>query len=474
MKRSRVLFSFFALVVINSIAFAGPFQQEAESALKKAGLKLEDLGVYVGGAEGKPLMDLHGAKVMIPASVTKILTAGAVLHFFPPGTRFKTQLLSDGKIEGTHLKGSLYLKGGGDPSFVSETMWVLVNNFTRSGIKTIDGDLVVDDSLFDKLRFDPSRQSQRVDRAYDAPTGAMSFNWNSVNIYVRPGKKVGEKAEVFLDPENEYLKLANKVKTVAGRKSEVMADRKDDEDGDGDLVSVSGSIGTEANEMVIYKNIYNPDLWSGFNLKAFLNQRGITLKGKIRSGATSENATLLAEVESKPVEQILADMNKFSNNYVAEMLTKQMGSLNSKPGSMAAGMEAIREFLKTLGVSKEEYSIINPSGFTRDNRLSATALWKVLRHIQQQFLFSPEFISSLPIAGVDGTLKKRMRDTEAERAVRAKTGLLNGVVALAGYAGRKDGKVFPFVFLYNGNADESKVRNTVDHILVKLIEAPSL
>lgn len=463
-------FSLMLMIFMGGPVWAASFQQEAESTLKKAGLKLDDFGIIVGNEEKQLLFEHRSKQLVIPASVTKIITAGAVLNFFPPGTKFKTQLVSDAKIDGSILKGSLYLKGAGDPSFVSETMWVLVNNFVRSGVRTIEGDLIVDDTLFDQLRFDPSRQSQRVDRAYDAPTGAMSFNWNSVNIFVRPGKRAGDKAEVFLDPENEYLRLANHVKTVSGKKNEVVADRKDDDDGFGDLITVSGHIGTESNEMVIYKNVMRPDFWSGFNLKAFLAQRGIVVKGKVKTGAASESANMLAEVESKPVELILADMNKFSNNYVAEMLSKQLGAQKSKPGSISTGMEVIRDYLKVLGVSKEEYVLTNPSGFTRDNRLTPTALWKVLRHIQQQFRFSPEFISSLPIAGVDGTLKKRMRDSEAERAVRAKTGLLNGVVALAGYAGRKDGKVVPFVFLYNGNADDSKVRNAVDQVLIKLIE----
>lgn len=456
-------------VLFSPSSVASANWSEAESIIRKAKLKVDDFSIFVGNEEKTPLMEHHSGRQLIPASVTKLLTAGAILHNFPPGTRFKTQLLSDGRISNGQLTGALYLKGGGDPSFVSETLWVLVNNFVRTGVKTIDGDLVVDDSLFDQLRFDPSRESQRVDRAYDAPTGAMSFNWNSVNIYIRPGK-VGEKAEVFLDPENEYVRLTNKVKTTGGGDNEVIADRKDDPDGNGDLITVSGKISSKSNEMVIYKNVVRPDLWSAYNLKAFLQQRGIQVKGKIRPGITPAPANLLAEVDSKPVEQILADMNKFSNNFVAEMLTKQLGALKSKPGSIAGGMNAIRDFLQGLGIPKEEYTIINPSGFTRENKFSALTLWRVLRYVGQKFQMAPEFISSLPIAGVDGTMKKRLRDAEVARTVRAKTGLLNGVVSLAGYAGRKDGKVIPFVFLYNGNADDSHVRQTVDQILIKIVE----
>lgn len=442
---------------------------EAESIIKRSKLKLDDFGIFVGTDAKTPMIERNSSKQLIPASVTKLLTAGAVLEHFPPGTKFKTQLVSEAKIDKGSLRGALYLKGAGDPSFVSETMWVLVNNFLRTGVKTVEGDIVVDDSLFDQQRFDDSRQSQRVDRAYDAPTGAMSFNWNSVNIYVRPGKP-GEKAEVYLDPENDYLRLTNKVKTVSGGTNEVIADRK--ENGSGDLITVSGKIGAGSNEMVIYKNVMRPDLWSGSNLKSFLRQRGIEVKGRVRAATAPSSAKVLAEVESKPIEQILADMNKFSNNYVAEMLTKQLGTIKGAPGTIEKGMDVIHDFLKSLGIPKNDFIVINPSGFTRDNRFSALTMWKVLASMQEHFQMAPEFISSLPIAGVDGTMKRRMKASNGERAVRAKTGLLNGVVSLAGYAGRKDGKVIPFVFLYNGNADDSHVRRTVDQILIKIIESP--
>lgn len=446
---------------------AAPLNAEFEKIIRSKKLNPDQFSFFAGKNSQQILADRTSGNAMIPASVTKLATASAFLHHYQPGTKLKTQLLGPVPVDG-RLQGNIVLKGGGDPSFVSETMWVLVNNFTRTGVKVIEGDILVDDTLFDQERFDSSRLKDRVDRAYDAPTGAMSFNWNSVNIVFRPGRKVGENGQVFLDPENSYMKFSGKITTVGGKKVALNADR--DEATDGDLIKVSGQIGIEVPEHIIFKNITKPDLWAGYNLKAFLSQRGIEVKGKVRAASAPSSAILLAEVESKPVEQMVADMNKFSNNYVAEMLTKHLGVLKKKPGSIANGMEVIRDFLTdTVKIKSSEFTLTNPSGLTRDNRMSAKGLWQLLQFNRDQFKTMPEFFVSLPIAGVDGTLKKRMVGTRGERFVRAKTGLLNGVVSLAGYAGHTDGNIIPFVMFYNGNADESVVRQAMDQMAIQIV-----
>lgn len=444
-------------------------EQQIEKALQRIGDWKAHSTILIAEKPDRVLFAHQANEALIPASVTKIVTAAAVLKHFPPGTKMKTQILSAAPIEGEVLKGDLYLKGGGDPGFVSETMWFLVNHFLRSKIRKIEGNIVVDDRLFDSLRFDPSRQKERVDRAYDAPTSAMSFNWNSINVFVRPGLKVGDAASVFLDPENSYTELKADVKTVkAGGEASVDVER--DETKTGDVVIVRGKIPVDSKEITVFKNITKPDLWSGSQLKSFLAQRGVQVSGGVKSGETPRDARVLAEAESKPVEQMIADMNKFSNNYVAEMLTKNLGVIRSTPGSIEKGMEIVNEYMKALGNPTGEFKLQNPSGFTRANRLSAKALWNVLWDMKSQLLFEPEFLTSLPIAGVDGTLKKRMKGTPAERWVRAKTGYLTNVVSLAGYAGRPDGRVIPFVLIYNGSADEGKVRSAFDQVMQVLVQ----
>lgn len=390
-----------------------------------------------------------------PASISKILTAFGVLKKFPLGQKFYTKLFYDGK--------NLYLQGGGDPAFVSENLWYLVNEFTRSEIKEIKGNIIVDDTLFDKVRFDISREKQRVDRAYDSPVGAMSFNWNAVNIFVKPSKVAGEKARVKIDPDNDYFDLVNNTTTVSGNgKKELVATISNEEK----LITVSGDVPLDMKEKGIFKSVKEPDLWAGANLEYFLGQRDIVVSGKVLAGRVPENAELVATYESKNLAYMLSDMNKFSNNFVAEMLTKNLAAQNVKSNaSLKMGVQAIREELAKIDIGTNEIVFENPSGLTRENSFSAATLNKVLTNIKNDFSVYPIFLDGLPIAGVDGTLKKRMKNSLAEGWVRAKTGYLDGVVSLAGYAGRRDGKVLTFSFLYNGPRDEAIVREVFDQLI---------
>jgi D-alanyl-D-alanine carboxypeptidase/D-alanyl-D-alanine-endopeptidase (penicillin-binding protein 4) len=402
----------------------------------------------------EPVFALNENTKKIPASISKILTSFAVLKKFPLGQKFYTKLFYDGN--------NLYLQGGGDPGFVSENLWFLVNEFTRSDIKEIKGNIIVDDSLFDKVRFDESRESQRVSRAYDSPVGAMSFNWNAVNIFVKP-IKIGQKARVKIDPDNDYYELVNNTNTVSGiPKKELVVNISNTEK----LIIVSGDVAHDMKEKAIFKSISEPDMWSGHSLVYFLEQRDISVAGKVISGKVPKSAELVATSESKNLAYILADMNKFSNNFVAEMLTKNLAALDVKSGaSLRNGVVVIREELSKIGIGPNEIIIENPSGLTRDNSFSASALNKVLTAVKNDFSIYPIFLDGLPIAGVDGTLKRRMKNSMAEGWVRAKTGYLDGVVSLAGYAGRRDGKVFTFSFLYNGPRDEAIVREAFDQLL---------
>ncbi|MCB0370615.1 MAG: D-alanyl-D-alanine carboxypeptidase/D-alanyl-D-alanine-endopeptidase [Bdellovibrionales bacterium] len=427
-----------------------------------------ELGLIItssNNGSSKLILDINANKKMIPASITKVLTSAAVLNSFPPGYKFKTQLLlaKDSMNKDSSYKGDICLKGGGDPSFVSENMWYLVNKFSRLGFDKIKGNIIVDDTLFDSVRFDESRQEHRVDRAYDAPVGAMSFNWNSVNIFIRPSSK-GKPPRVFIDPDVPMFKVNNKAVTSAGSGNGLSVDKGKQD------ITITGSIGENSNEIVFYKNIKEPDIWSGENLKLFLAQRDIKVTGNIVRGACPKNFEMVSEYESKSIESILTDMNKFSNNFVAEMLTKNLSLSQSEKGNLGMGMKVINDYLKSIKLPKDSFEVYNPSGLTRENKITPKSMVLVLERLHNNFSVFPEFVSSLPIAGIDGTLKKRMKGSAAERWVRAKTGYLTNVVALAGYAGRSDGNVYQFAFIFNGRTDESKIKNTFDKILNILLE----
>ncbi len=409
--------------------------------------------------EAGEVFSLNADQKKNPASLSKILTTFAVLKKLPLGHKFYTRLYSDGE--------NLYLQGGGDPTFVSENLWYMVNEFKRSGIKTVKGNVVVDDSLFDRVRFDDSRQDRRVDRAYDSPVGAMSFNWNAVNIFVKPAK-TGGKAHVTVDPEGDFFTLINNTNTVHGASKKELTVNISNFDR---LITVSGEVSVGDKEKAIYKAVAEPDIWSATNLINFLQQRGISVEGRVVAGAVPASAELVTVFESKSLPSILADMNKFSNNFVAEMLTKNMAAQEQKSGAnLKRGVELIREELVKIGISRDEVTLVNPSGLTNENAFSAASLNKVLSHIKKDFSIYPIFLDGLPIAGIDGTLKNRMKGTLAEGWIRAKTGRLDAVYSLAGYAGKRDGKVLTFSFLYNGPQDEVRVREAFDQLLIHSIK----
>lgn len=448
----------FLFILLNfSLAEAAVTEESILKIFHQQKINADHLSIEIRKND-KTVHSINAKTLKSPASVSKLMTTYAVLQKLPLGFRFKTQLFLSGD--------TLYIKGSGDPSFVSEKMWFLVNELVRSKITSVK-DIVVDESLFDSVRFDESRESSRVDRAYDAPVGAMSFNWNAINIFIRPTKSE-EKAAVYLDPDTDYYQLKNSTQTVSNNPKKDLAVAVSNSEKE---ISVSGQINSDSLEKVIYKSIDDPGLWTGYQLKSFLKQRDILVSGKIRKDKVPLGATLVASSESKSLAEILADMNKFSNNFVAEMLTKTLAAQETKQSaSLKKGVEIIHQQLQNLGLTTKDYLIVNPSGLTAENRLSAYAGNEILTAMKNDFRTYSLVLESLPIAGIDGTLKKRMKNSVAEGWVRAKTGYLDTVVALAGYAGQKNGNIFTFTFLYNGPRDEAIVREAFDQVLIMLLK----
>lgn len=446
----------------------GDLQAKMDRILRGSAIPQSQVGlvVYELNKDGQPMVYSHNeGQDFIPASVTKIATGTTVLARLGPSFKFQTTLWSSGKVIDGVLKGDLILLGGGDPGFVSESMWFLVNEFVRTGIRKIEGDIVVDDSQFDFIRMDASRDPERVDRAYDAPVGAMSFNWNSINIFVRP-TGIGTPPAVILDPIDNGFKVDNRAKTKTNGGNHLEISRV------GNRILVAGTIGLDQPEVTAFKNIDDPVEWSGHNLQFFLKQRGITVTGSVVSGRKPESAKFLAKAESKPVSFHVADMLKFSNNYVAEMLTKNLAAQNgTTPATLEQGMKLIRSSLQEIGIKESRFTLLNPSGLSRKNRIKPVDLAKILLYAQKNFPWFAEFLSALPLSGLDGTLKKRMKDGSAQGWVRAKTGNLAGVAALAGYAGRKDGTVRAFAFIFNGKNDLCEsARHLFDALATELVQ----
>ncbi len=461
------------LLLTLALPVQGADRERLRAAVAASGLPADSLTLMVvAHDQGRKhtVLDHNAHQALIPASVTKLVTAAAVLREIPLGTRFDTLLVSDAPLSGVTLAGDLVMVGRGDPSLVSETLWLLANRLANAGIGIIDGDILVDDSYFDAIYLDPSRDTRRSEMAYDAPISALSFNWNAVAFSVAPGAAPGAPARVLVEPDSGLVQVRNSATTVPGQGiSRLVASRVAGPPGEGDTLVVSGEIGVNANPFEGYRNITQPALWSGANLKLYLGYRGIQVNGDVRPGRAPAGSRLLARVEGRPVEQLVVDMNKVSSNFIAEMLTKQLPARRGMPGTMADGMAILEDYVAGLGVDRDEFVLRNPSGLTRMNRLSAASLVRVLDDMAGDFRVANEFLASLPIAGIDGTLERRMAGTPARGWLRAKTGYVDGVVSLAGFAGTASGERHTFAFIYNGPAPAHQVRALFDQLGALLV-----
>lgn len=458
-----------ALLLFLSLPSLALDGERLTAAVTASGLPADSFTLLVvaqrPGEQPRTVLDLNAHSPLIPASVTKLVTAAAVLRHIPLGTRFETRLLSAAPVEGAVLAGDLIMEGRGDPSLVSETLWLLANELASTGIRVIAGDILVDDSYFDDNYLDASRDTRRSDHAYDAPVGALSFNWNAVALTVSPGPAAGDPAQVKVEPDSPYVRVRNTASTVAGNGIDKLVVSRIPGT-EGDTLAVSGEIGVSASPFEGYRNITDPARWSGENLKLYLGYRGIEVKGEVRKGRPAAESRLLAQMEGRQVQQLVTDMNKVSSNFIAEMLTKQLAARRTPdtPATLAAGTSVLEDYLAGLGIDRREFVLKNPSGLTRMNRLSAAALVAMLDDMASDFRIASEFIASLPIAGIDGTLEERMVDSPAHGWLRAKTGYIDGVVSLAGYAGSAGGERYTFAFIYNGPAPARRVQGLFDRL----------
>ena len=493
-----------------------------KNTVKNSGILTKNLGIMIK-ADQQLIYGLNVKKSFVPASLTKIFTAGALLDLLPPALKFSTWFLADKQPVGGQLTGNLYLKGGGDPAFVSESLWNLVNHLTRTHLKEVEGDLVLDDTRFDRVlrgkRLAPS------DRSYDSPVSALSFNWSVANIYVRPGKQAGSKADVTIDPSDLYFSfIQNKTRTLAaGNTTNIRIKRGPDCNKNSFLthvrfsknagklspstspgrICIHGKMPLNYPEILFYKNIAYPTLWTGWNAIAFLKQRGINIQGNIRRGKTPPHTVPLASWHGKTLTENIRLMMKHSNNFMVEMMVKNLALYEhqtkwkhcgqnkkkhrllwekevlknakkkftnretKKAGSLKTGLKFIRQHIQhCLKIPTGRYSLIQPSGLSQKNHFQPRHLMMALEYWNKHPL-QPEFESALPLAAQDGTLKERL--TNAPLKVHAKTGHLNGVAGLAGTVRTSNKNKYLFVFIFNGPEKQSSKAKQLFKNLIHLL-----
>jgi D-alanyl-D-alanine carboxypeptidase/D-alanyl-D-alanine-endopeptidase (penicillin-binding protein 4) len=448
-----------------------PLLQRADRALAVEALRGAQLAALVIDAtDGSILFAREPDRALIPASNQKLLTALAALDHFGPTHRFTTSVQADALPGPEGSVSSLYIRGGGDPALTSENWWRLAADLRRSGLRRV-GDLVLDDGAFDTERWHPSWGAVSS-RAYHAPIGALAANYGAFAVEVQPGPGPGRSARVALDPPVPYLELQSLARTgPPGRPTRLVVERQAGEARE--RVAVSGLVASRSPERIFYRSVANPTLYAGAVLRWQLRAHGIEVAGTARRGRVPESAVEILAFEGRPLGEIARLFLKYSNNMIAEALVKAMGSdASGEPGSWPAGMAELERRLRALGLSLDGARLVDGSGLSRENRVAPRLLTEALLVARRSFDFGPELIAALPIASADGTLEDRAEGAAGE--VRGKTGLLDRVVSLSGYARSEAGRELVFSLLVNGfRSSDAQAMRAVDGFAQALVGARS-
>ena len=443
---------------------AKTLEQLVKDQVKKSGAKSSLVGIAVIGHKGQLRVLINADKPLKPASNMKIFTTVTGLELLGADHQYSTRLISTGALEKGAIVGDMIVRGTGDPNisgrFHDGDPVFLFRHWARKlkelGLREISGNLVADDSYFDNVRFLAGWNPKDRGKPFSAQVSPLSLNDNCVEIRVVPGA-VGKPAKVELSPASSFVTVSGAPGTVSGKKAAVIAGSVD-----GKKISIKGTIGTGAKE---WRSgpiaIDDPALFFVHSFAAVLKKEGIKLRGDIvRLGETdvpgggsvpgktvSAVEKILLEHNSR-LEVDIPVINKGSQNLHAELLLKTVGKKIKGEGSVAGGGKAVSRMLDNLGIAKKGLVVADGSGLSHNNRVTARQLVSILNGVRSKPYYEL-FWKSLPVAGVDGTLKKRFTSKKSLVGnVFAKTGYIRGVSALSGFV-RKGKTVWSFSILCN-------------------------
>ena len=479
------------------------FRARVEAALQEAQAQKALWGVLVADRDtGETLYELNSEKFFTPASNAKIFTSALALAELGPAYQFHTTLESAASIgEDGRLSGDLIFVGRGDPDIsnrmfpyagksehdgpVEKILGELADSAVAKGLKEVDGDIVGDDSYFP---YDPYPAGWSIGDlffTYGAPIGAIAFNDNSLRVVVQPGASAGDAVSILIEPEAAQGGVTLEITTgPADGKPDFAVVREPGTN----FILLRGIIPVGHAAMDLDLAITEPAETVARTLKQLLEARGVRVIGGVRvrhapPPDTSDagdlppapmvpvaNPFVLAQHNSQPLLESIRVMNKISQNLHAELLLRTVAREKTGIGVTEAGIKIEQDFLKAAGVADGDVALSDGSGLSRDDLVTPRAVVTLLRYAVRQS-WGEDYLSTLPIAGVDGTLENRMKSTPASGLIQAKTGGLEHVHALSGFATTLRGEHLVFSIFGNNNAAHGHdATEAIDAIGVAMVE----
>jgi len=433
------------------------------------------------------LADISSDRLFVPASAAKLFTAALAFTRLGPEYRFLTRIVAASPPdEDGRLKGDLVLVGGGDPSLdgrpqsapsgqgsarlaaIEQLAWQVI----QRGVRRIEGDIIGDDSAYPWEPYPEGRSQEDALWHYGAPVGALSISENRVVLTLSPGRVDGEPARLRLNPRLEFFVIDNRVRTVVAGETRIEVERLP---GSRQL-KLWGTISRRSGATSRLVALDDPAEYAAAALHDALTRLGVQVDGRSRARHAYSNETTarmeapieLARHQSPPLSEILSFTLQESPNLHAELLLREVGRVRRQSGTRQAGLDELKDLLQQASIPAEECQLVDGSGLSRYSLITPRALTALLGYLYR-LPESPQWLSFLPAAGEEGTLKGRL--TAAGARVRAKTGSMNRISALAGYAVNSAGQTLAFAIVANNfSAPAAEIRSIIDKIVLLALE----
>lgn len=432
-------------------------------ALQSAGIPLTAVALQVQNLEGgQPLFSHNAGKAMQPASIMKLVTTQAALELLGPDYRWVTQVYTDGVQSGETLQGDLYIKGSGDPRFAQEDLWRLLRRLRAVGVRHINGALVLDRSLFQPVLQDATQFDGREERPYNALPDALLLDAKAFNLQVIPDI-VNQRVQMTIEPLLSGFtvippQLSNGECGDWRKQLALVFEPR--------VLRFTGSYAASCGEQrfaIHAQNLSHADFFDAA-FRQIWTELGGTLTGGLHEGTVPASSRAIVQSKSVALAEQIRDINKYSNNVMARQLLLTMAAeRGSIPATAAAASALVQSWLIANGIPAPELALENGSGLSRNERLSAATMALVLQRAWKSPTM-PEFIASLPIAGIDGTMKKRVQTLAVMGNAHIKTGSLADVASLAGYVTASSGRRLLVVCMVN-HANAGATRAAFDLLL---------
>ncbi|MHC6224810.1 D-alanyl-D-alanine carboxypeptidase/D-alanyl-D-alanine endopeptidase [Pseudomonas sp. X10] len=446
---------------------------KVQQALKVNKLQNSALSLVMLPLNGPGTPTVYNADVSVnPASTMKLVTTYAALELLGPTHQWKTEFYSDGPLSNGVLNGNLYLKGGGDPKLNMEKLWLLMRDLRANGVRTITGDLVLDRSHFVQPNL-PQFNDDGGDenKPFLVKPDSLLVNLKALRFVARND---GGKVLVSVEPPIANIRIDNQVKAVASRQCTGEVRYNPIVQPNGVSVVVSGQLGDGCNSQTYLALLDHPTYAAGA-VRAIWSELGGTIQGRDRIENVPKGARLLARAFSPDLVEVIRDINKYSNNTMAQQLFLSLGAqfrTDVDGDDARAAQRVVRQWLAKKGITAPHLVMENGSGLSRAERVSTREMAALLQAAWKS-PYSAEFISSMPLAGMDGTMRRRLSRTAMTGEAHIKTGTLNTVRAIAGYSRDSNGTTWAVAAILNDPKPWGAAA-VLDQVLLDLYRQPKL